>query len=91
VEVILEGLAAPDRAAISGELDRAALPQDYRGSAVTEALTEDFGDWQKWGHTFRRVVALRQNRVLMPARAAQLYTALMSACMHAHEDAFAVQ
>lgn len=91
LEVVLQGLGVPERQSILEGMKGWEAPEAYKGAAVSEALANDFAEVQKWLHTFRKVVALRQNRVLMPARAAQLYTALMSSCIAEDEDELAIQ
>lgn len=56
-------------------------------SAWKSALAEDHSNVEANLETFRRVVALRQNRILVPGRAAELYVCLVSSLLNADECA----
>jgi hypothetical protein len=75
-----------DRERLRHELSSLAPPaKSFSLMALEESLAEGYNDQERNLHLFRRNVALRQNRVLMPARAAQLYAAAINACIIVHD------
>lgn len=76
-----------DRQALLSEVDGAranggkhdGLDTTYSYQVLTEALKDVKS--QQALHLWRRNVALRQNRVLMPARAAELYALMINTCL----------
>ena len=62
-----------------------SVEENLGWKAWKSSLAKDHADVEANLERFRRVVALRQNRVLTPGRAAELYVSLVSSLINANE------
>lgn len=98
----LEALLPTDRMALQDAEQSASLPSTDKEAraclplalslrAYEQAVADNHGDVGATLERWRRVVALRQNRVLVPGRAAELYSQLISTLLWADEFELARQ
>jgi hypothetical protein len=73
---------------ISKANEKYTLSQRLSLDAYEFAVTADFNDIEGTLERWRRVVAMRQNRVLVPGRTAQIYSQLISVFLRADEFDF---